>query len=243
MALPLNNTPIYNLTIPSTNQNVRFRPFVVREEKALLIAQQSEDSKVMVDTLKSVIKSCVKDPIDVDKLAIFDLEYIFTQLRARSVGEIVELIMSCDEDHGEKDKLAKVKVNVDLTKLAVTINENHTNKIPLFDDVGIVMKYPSIDILKKLESIDAIVEQEVESVFSIVLECIDYIYDSSEVYHAKEQTKQELIDFIENLSSEQFKRVQTFFETLPKLSHMVEYNCPVCGKHHEVSMEGLESFF
>ena len=243
MALPLNNAPIYNLTVPSTQQNVRFRPFVVREAKALLIAQQSEDSKVMVDTLKSVIKSCIKDSIDVDKLAIFDLEYIFTQLRARSVGEVIELIMACDEDHGEKDKLAKVKVNVDLTKLKVSIDDNHNKKIPLFDDVGIVMKYPSIDILKKLESIDAIVSEEVEAVFSIVLECIDYIYDSQEVYHAKEQTKQELIDFIENLSSDQFKKVQAFFETLPKLSHTVVYDCPVCKKHHEVSLEGLESFF
>ena len=243
MALPLNSTPIYNLTIPSTKESVKFRPFVVREEKALLIAQQSDDSKVMVDTLKSVIKSCIKDPIDIDKLAIFDLEFIFTQLRARSVGEIIEVIMSCDEDHGEQDRLAKVKVNIDLTKLHVTINKDHTNKIPLFDDVGIAMKYPSIDILKKLESIDAIAEQEVEAVFAIVVECIDYIYDSSEVYHAKEQTKQELIDFIENLSSEQFKKVQAFFETLPKLAHKVEYDCPVCKKHHEVSLEGLESFF
>jgi|688.fasta_scaffold67528_3 hypothetical protein len=243
MALPLNTSPIYNLTIPSTKQNVKFRPFVVKEEKALLIAQQSEDTKVMVDTLKSVVASCVKDNIDIDKLAIFDLEYIFTQLRARSVGEVIEVIMSCDEDHGDKDNLAKVKIQIDLTKLNVSVDEKHTNKISLFGDVGVVMRYPSIDILKKLESIDAIASQEVEAVFNIVVECIDYIYDAEEVYHAKDQTKKELIDFIENLSSDQFKLVQAFFETLPKMSHKVEYNCPVCGKHHDVALEGLESFF
>jgi hypothetical protein len=151
--------------------------------------------------------------------------------------------MSCDEDHGDKDNLAKVKIQIDLTKLNVSVDEKHTNKISLFGDVGVVMRYPSIDILKKLESIDAIASQEVEAVFNIVVECIDYIYDSEEVYHAKDQTKKELIDFIENLSSDQFKLVQAFFETLPKMSHKVEYNCPVCGKHHDVALEGLESFF
>jgi hypothetical protein len=240
MALPLNNTPIYNLTLPSTGSNLRYRPFLVKEEKSLLIAQQSEDTKVMVDTLKGIIKSCVKDDLDVDSLATFDLEYIFTQLRARSVGEMVELIMSCDEDHGDKDKLAKVKVIVDLTKLQVSKSEGHDKKIPLFGDVGIVMKYPSIDVIKKLESANT---SEVDSVFSVMIECIDFIYDSEEVYHAKEQTKKELSDFIENLTSEQFAKVQTFFETMPKLKHDINYNCPVCGKAHTVTLEGMESFF
>jgi len=242
MALPLNNTPIYNLTLPSTGATLRYRPFLVKEEKSLLIAQQSEDATIMVDTLKGVVKSCVKENLDVDSLATFDLEYIFTQLRARSIGEMVELIMSCDEDHGDKNKLAKVKVSIDLTKLQVSKPDNHDKKIPLFGDVGIVMKYPTIDVIKKLESAK-IDSSEVDSVFSIMVQCIDFIYDATEVYHAKEQTQKELMEFIDNLTSEQFAKLQNFFENMPKLKHDVNYKCPVCGKAHTVTLEGMESFF
>lgn len=240
MALPVNATPIYSLTIPSSKEVVKFRPFLVKEEKSLLIAQQSEDAAVMIDTLKSVIKNCIKSAIDVESLATFDIEYIFTQLRARSVGEFVELIMSCDEDHGVQNKLAKVKVSIDLTKLSVTVPENHKNRIELFEDVGIVMKYPSIDVIDELSSIEG---SEIDAVFKIIVDCIDYIYDSESVYYAKESSKQELTKFIDDLTSEQFKKLQNFFETMPKLKHDINYNCPVCGKAHSVSLEGMESFF
>ena len=240
MSLPLNNTPVYNLDIPSTKQTIKYRPFLVKDQKALMLAQQSESQKVMVDTLKSVIKSCVADPIDVDSLAMFDLEYIFTQLRAKSVGETVDLIMSCDEDHGEQNKLAKVKMSIDLTKIEVEAAPEHTNKIAMWGDVGVVMKYPSVDVIKKFETIG---NNDTENVFNIITQSIDYIYDGEEVYHSKEQTKDELLQFVNNLTTEQFQKIQGFFETMPKLKYDVHYNCPVCNKAHTVRLEGMDSFF
>lgn len=237
MALPINSTPIYTLTVPSTKKEVKFRPFLIKEEKSLLIAQQSEDTSVMVDSLKDVIKSCIKDEINVNTLATFDLEYIFTQIRARSVGEIIDLTLRCDTCTDEK---AVATVHIDITKLKVDFPTEHKTKIELFDDVGIAMKYPTMEVVKKLESLDT---TDINSVFDIVVECIDYIYNSSEVFAAKDQSKTELMDFLNNLTSEQFERVQTFFETMPKLKHSIDYTCPICNKEHHKVLEGLNSFF
>ncbi len=240
MALPLNSTPVYNLVIPSTKKTVNYRPFLVKDQKALMLAQQSENDKVMVDTLKNVIKSCITDPIDIDSLAMFDLEYIFTQLRSKSVGETVELIMSCDVDHGEQNKLAKTNVTIDLNQIQVTPKEGHTPKISLWGDVGIVMKYPSVDVLKKFQTIN---ESDTDGVFNIISQSIDYIYNNEEVFHAKDQSKEEMAEFVNNLTTEQFQKIQQFFETMPKLSYDVNYSCPVCSKHHSVRLEGMDSFF
>ncbi len=240
MALPLNSTPVYNLVIPSTKKTVNYRPFLVKDQKALMLAQQSENDKVMVDTLKNVIKSCITDPIDIDSLAMFDLEYIFTQLRSKSVGETVELIMSCDVDHGEQNKLAKTNVTIDLNQIQVTPKEGHNPKISLWGDVGIVMKYPSVDVLKKFQTIN---ESDTDGVFNIISQSIDYIYNNEEVFHAKDQSKEEMADFVNNLTTEQFQKIQQFFETMPKLSYDVNYSCPVCSKHHSVRLEGMDSFF
>jgi rubrerythrin len=240
MALPMMNAPTYNMVVPSTEMTVKFRPFLVKEEKALLIAQQSEDLKVMVDTLKEVVKSCVIDKIDADKLATFDLEYMFTQIRAKSVGEIIELLFPCDVDHGEENEKARVKVSIDLTKLVVEKQAGHTNKIDLFGEVGVVMKYPTLDVMKKLETVES---DNLDSIFSVIADSIDYIYEGDEIYHAKEQRKEELIQFLNNLTSEQFLKVQQFFATMPRIKKEVEYDCPVCGKHHKKMLEGMQSFF
>ena len=237
MALPMNSAPIYTLTLPSTGAEIKYRPFLIKEEKALLLANQSEDPKVMVDSLKQVIKSCIQGQVDVDSFATFDLEYVFTQIRAKSVGEIVDLLLKCDTCTDEK---AVAKVNVDLTKIQVKKADGHTNKIDLFADVGVMMKYPTIDTIKKLESMNT---DNVDEVFGVVVECIDAIYDTEQVYAAKDTPKTELLEFLNNLSSEQFKKVQSFFETMPKLSEQVSYDCPVCGKHHDKVLEGLQSFF
>lgn len=237
MALPVQNTPVYSLTIPSSGKELKFRPFLVKEEKSLLLAQQSEEIRVMVDTLKGVIQSCAKSPIDVDALATFDLEYVFTQIRARSVGEVVEILVRCDTCESDD---AKVKLNIDLTKIKVDIPENHNSKIGLFDDVGIKMKYPSLDVVNKIENIST---EDAQAVFDIIVECIDYIYDSEQIYHAKEQSKEELSQFLENLTQDQFKKVQAFFETMPKLTQKIEYTCPTCSKKHEKVLEGLANFF
>jgi hypothetical protein len=240
MALPKQQAPIYTLDIPSTKESLKYRPFLVKEQKALLLAQQSEDPVVMVDTLKQVIKSCAQTQIDVDKLAVFDLEYIFSQIRAVSVGEIVELFFYCDTC--DDDEKAKVKISIDITKLKVESFPGHTVKIPLFGDVGVSMKYPNINVVKSIEKLGE-TSTEVDLVFDIITECIDYIYDTSEVYYAKEQTKEELSEFINNLTSEQFEKIENFFETMPKLQQKVSYRCPVCSKEHNKTLEGLNNFF
>lgn len=239
MNLPMNSMPTFNMEIPSTGKTVRYRPFLVKEEKALLIAQQSEEVSVMLDTVKGVIKSCVLDDINVNTLAVFDIEYMFTQIRGKSVGEIVELLFSCDEDHGELNDKAKVKVKVDLTTLKVQKPEGHTNKISLFDDVGVAMRYPTLETSKVLES----GEDSIDGIFKVIAASIDYIYQGDDIYYAKEQKPEELMQFINNLTSDQFLKLQKFFESMPKLSTTVEYKCPICGKDHEKVLEGLQSFF
>jgi hypothetical protein len=237
MALPINSTPIYNLTVPSSGKHIKYRPFLIKDEKALLIAQQSEDPVVMIDSLKSVIKSCTQDQIDVNTLATFDLEYIFTQIRAKSVGEIIELNLLCDTCTDEK---AVARVSLDLTTIKVEKDPNHTNKIELFDNVGITLKYPTMDLVKKLESADT---NDIDQIFNIVLECIDCIYSDEEVFDAKDQTKQELLTFLNNLTSDQFKTIQQFFETMPQMKKEIHYTCPVCSKEHHKVLQGLSSFF
>lgn len=237
MALPMMKAPLYNTIIPSNKKEVKFRPFLVKEEKALLLAQQSEDPKVMINTLKSIIQNCIVDDVDPDKLAIFDYEYLFTQIRAKSVGEIVELMFLCDTCTDEK---AKAPVNLDISKFVVEFPEGHSNKIELFDDVGIIMKNPNIDTLEKLEQVN---DGDVNAIFDVVADCMESVYTTEEVFNTKDQTKQEVLDFLENLTQEQFKKVENFFLTMPKLRQKVEYDCPVCNKHHVKTMEGLESFF
>ena len=240
MSLPMMATPTYTLTIPSTNKQVKYRPFLVKEEKALLIAQQSEDIGVMVESLKQVIRGCVLDKIDVDRLATFDIEYIFTQIRAKSVGEIVELLFPCDEDHGEDQEKAKLKISIDLTNLQVEFPQNHVNKIALFGECGVVMRYPSFVTMSKMENLDT---NDIDGIFDIIAESIDYIYDGDQLYYAEEQSKDELLQFLNNLTNEQFAKVQKFFSSMPRIKKEIEYNCPVCGKHHKVSLEGMQSFF
>ena len=237
MGLPTLATPKYELTIPSTGQKIEYRPFLVKEEKALLIAQQSEDPDTMISTLKSVIESCVQDEIKVNDLAIFDIEYIFTQLRAKSVGENVSLILKCDDCDSEK---ATVSYDIDLTKVKVTIPKEHNKTIPLFNDVGVIMKYPSLELLKKLESVDG---KDADAIFSIIASCIDSVYDSDQMYSTKDHRSEEIRQFIDNLTQQQFLKLQQFFETMPKLEEKVSYKCPMCTKEHTKFIRGLDSFF
>jgi hypothetical protein len=237
MALPMNATPVYTLQVPSTKKEFKYRPFLVKDEKALLVAQQSEDTTVMLDTIKSVIASCAKSDVDVDKLATFDIEYIFTQMRAVSVGELVELIFACDDCTTEE---ARVKLLLNLQNMKVVVDPDHTPNIKLFDEVGVMMKYPTIDTLKKIENSDV---NDMEQMEDLIVDCISYIYDGDEVFHAHEQTPEELVEFINNLTSEQYQKIQQFFRTMPVLRQDVNYTCPVCNKQHNKYLEGLSSFF
>jgi hypothetical protein len=236
MALPMAQTPRYKLTIPSTNKSVTYRPFLVKEEKALLIAQQSEDPDTMIETLKSVIQSCIVDKVVVNDLAIFDVEYIFTQLRAKSVGEIVDIILKCDTCVDDK---ATVQYSIDLTKVKVEIPKEHTKNIILFNDVGAIMKYPTLDMIKKMESVGS----DIELIFEIVCQSIESIYNSQEIFQTKEEKPEEVREFVNNLTQDQFAKLQSFFDTMPKLEERVKYMCPLCKKDHEKTIKGLESFF
>jgi hypothetical protein len=240
MALPMMSTPTYTMIVPSSGETIKYRPFLVKEEKALLIAQQSEDMVTMVETIKGVIKSCVLDKINVDKLAMFDLEYMFMVIRGKSVGETVDLVFPCDDDHGELNEKAKATVIIDLTTIKVEKEPDHSNKIDLFDNVGVVMKYPTVDILKKLQGVS---EDDLDKIFDIMALSIDYIYQGEELFYGTEQKLTDLRQFIENLTSDQFVKLQRFFETMPKIKKEIEYDCPVCGKHHKKMLEGLQSFF
>lgn len=237
MALPVMSTPTYELTVPSLKKKVKYRPFLVKEEKALLIAQQSEDATVMLNTIKDIISSCTNGKLNVEDLAVFDIEYIFCQLRAKSVGEISELIFNCLECNDPK---AKMKVTIDLTQLNVEFDPDHKKNIDLFNDVGVVMKYPSLDMLNAIKDVK---EESVEAVFDVIIASIDHIYAGEEIYAAKEQSKEELTRFLDNLTQDQFKKIQKFFDTMPKLEKKIEFDCPVCSYHHNHTIRGIENFF
>jgi Zn finger protein HypA/HybF involved in hydrogenase expression len=236
MALPQMNTPLYKINIPSTGKQITFRPFLVREEKALLLSQQSEDTDVMINTLKEVIRGCVKEPIDPDSLAIFDIEYLFTNIRAKSVGEVVELIFTCA--HCE-EKNNKVKLGVDLTQIPIIKDPKHTNRIELFDNVGVLMKYPNLNTFKKAEG----QEDDINSVMEVVIDCIDAIYNGDEMFYTKEQTREEVEEFVMNLTKNQFDKLEEFFVTIPKYRQEIEFDCPECHAHNSTVVEGPASFF
>ena len=236
MALPVQQSPMYSVIIPSSNTEMKFRPFVVKEQKALMLAQQSEDAEVMADTLKTIIKDCIKGELDVETLAIFDLEYIFSQIRAKSVGEEVDISFRCGYCEDEK---AKVKITIDLTKLEVERNPEHTNKFELFDDVGVVMKYPSMKTLEAIQTNS----DDIDAMFKIMASCVDYIYDSDEIHHGHETSEEELIQFIENLTQDQFAKINSFFETMPSLTKHIEFNCPACGEKNTTILKGIDDFF
>lgn len=236
MALPIQAAPTYSLTIPSSNKKIKYRPFLVKDEKALLIAQQSDDLDIMVDTLKAVVASCILEPIDVNSLAIFDLEYIFAQIRAKSSGEISELTFTCGACN---EKGNSVRVDLDISKIEVVKNPQHTNKISLFEDVGVIMKYPTIDVLKTMEN----GFDNVENVIDMVSDSIEIIYNTNEMFYTKELSKEEITEFVENLTQEQFDKLEDFFATMPKYQKRVEFTCPACNTQNSTVLQGIKSFF
>lgn len=236
MALPKQILPTYSTKLPSTGEEVKFKPFTTKNEKALLLAQESEELDVMIDTLIDVLKDCIITKLDYDKLAIFDIEYLFLQIRCRSVGEIAELIFSCDVCTDEK---AKMKVSFDLNKVNVEFDKTHTKRIVLFDEVGVLMKYPTYKTLNKINENKT--EGEIE--FDLILECIDYIFNGNEIHKLEDESPQEVIDFFDGLTKPNFQKIYQFFDTMPKLVQRVKFNCPVCDKTHNKIMEGIEYFF
>lgn len=237
MTLPVQSAPIYTLTIPSSKKVVKYRPFLVREEKSLLIAQMSNSIDVMLDTLKEVIKACVIDKIDVDKLASFDFEYVFSQLRSVSVGETVTLNIPCDICLDDEKAVSKVVIN--LSELSVDFPKDFSNKIVLFDKVGVIMKYPTIKDLTEAQ----LNYSNVDKMIEIVSNCIDSIFDEEQLYKVSEQPKEDIIKFLTNLTGKQFKLIEDYFDSLPKLQKVIEYSCPVCKAKSTKTIAGLANFF
>ena len=234
MALPKLNVPRYSLVLPSNGVKVKYRPFLVKEEKMLLLAMESEDQEQMAETITNLIESCT-NLTNVKDLATFDIEYLFLQIRSKSVGETVDVMMTCPDDNE-----TQVKTVIPLDKIEVVTDEKHSKELKLTPDVGLVMKYPSMDMFIKNNFSD---ENQVENIFEIAADCIVQIFEGEEVYEAKETSKSELIEFIEGMNTQQFQMVQEFFETMPKLKYDVKFTNPKTKKKHSVSLEGLAAFF
>jgi hypothetical protein len=238
MPLPKISTPTYELELPSTGQEIKYRPFLVKEEKLLVLALESENTKEITTAIKNVIKSCIQTKnIKVESLPTFDIEYLFLNIRGKSVGEEIEVNVICPDD-GET--YVPVKINID--EIQVQKNEEHTNKIQVDDNIVMQMKYPSLDQFIK-NNFDFSGDTNMDQSFDLVASCIDKIFNDEEVWTSGDVTKKELIDFLEQMNSAQFKQIEKFFETMPKLSHSVKVKNPKTEVESEVILEGLSSFF
>ena len=236
MALPKLNTPTYELEVPSTDEKIKYRPFLVKEEKILMIAMESKDNTQIVNAVKDIVSACTFDKVDISSMPMFDVEYIFLNIRAKSVGEVSKLRVLCPDD-----KKTYTNVDVDLTKVNVEIGEGHTNKIELTDDTGMIMTYPTIDSFTEtgITSINA------ENMIELIGSCVLQIYEDKgeKVYQGKDQTRKELTEFIESMNTAQFKKVQQFFDTMPKLKHTIKVKNPKTKKSSDVVLQGLNDFF
>ena len=238
MPLPKIVTPEYDLVLPSTQKNITYRPFLVKEEKLLVLALESENTKQITTAIKSVLKSCILTRgIKVEKLPTFDIEYLFLNIRARSVGEEVEVNIVAPDD-GETN----VTVTIDLEDIQVQTNENHSNKIKLDETLMMEMKYPSLEQFIS-NNFDFEGETDINQSFELIASCIDKIYNEDEVWSTDDCSKKEVVDFLEQMSSTQFKEIEQFFETMPKLSHAIEITNPSTKVKSTIVLEGLSSFF
>ena len=238
MPLPKIATPTYELELPSTGATIRYRPFLVKEEKVLVIALESEDNKQITNAIKAVLKSCILSKnVKVETLPTFDIEYLFLNIRGKSVGEDLEVNIICPDD--EK---TQVPVTIALDEIEVQKDENHTNKIKVDDSIMMEMRYPSLDQFIK-NNFDFTDKNMMDQSFDLIATCIDKIYTEDEVWAAADCTKKEMKDFLEQMNSNQFKEIEKFFETMPKLSHSVSVTNPNTKVKSEVVLEGLASFF
>ncbi len=232
MTLPKIVTPTYELEIPSSKEKITYRPFLVKEEKILLLAQEAGEESDILNAIKQIIKNCTFEEVEVENLALFDLEYIFLNIRSKSVGEKVELKLLCDDD-GE----TYADVTIDLEKIEVDFPEEHTNNIQLTDTISLVMRYPQMSALSLTTVSDT------ETIFHMIKTSIRQIIDGETIYEQVDFTEEDLDAFIESLTSEHFKNIQEFFQTMPKLKHVVKYKNPKTKKQNKRTLEGLNSFF
>ena len=238
MPLPKIATPTYELELPSTGQSIKYRPFLVKEEKVLVIALESEDNKQITTAIKAVLKSCILNKgVKVESLPTFDIEYLFLNIRGKSVGEELEVNVICPDD-GE----TTVPVVINLDEIEVQKDENHSNKIKIDDSIMMELKYPSLDQFIK-NNFDFNDKNAMDQSFDLIASCIDKVYTEDEVWATADCTKKEVKEFLESMNSQQFKEIEAFFETMPKLSHTINVTNPNTKVESEVTLEGLASFF
>jgi hypothetical protein len=237
-------SPTYELKIPSTGQKVKYRPFLVKEEKTLLMAMEAGDNKAMSRAMQDIITSCTEGEVDLNSLASFDIEYFFLQLRGRSIGEILTINphrpvnFKCCEEATEND-ICEININID--DIVMDTSEVKASEINITDNIGMKLKYPQLETVQKYAGEGEDIKSE--NVFKLIIECIDYIWDGEEIFKAKDSTKKELNDFIESISSAQFTKVRDFFESMPRLSHTIDWECGKCKKSTPMIIEGIDSFF
>ena len=233
MGLPKLNNANYELSLPSTGATIKYRPFLVKEQKALMIAQESEDDKVIESTFAQIINDCVADNVDPYKMPMFDIEYVFLKIRSKSVGEIAELRVTCPDDEE-----TKVNVSIPLEEVDVQMTKDHTNVISLTDDISVIMRYPCLGDMKGFNALG-----ETKSLFEMVKRCIHEVHDGKEVYRRVDMSEKDLEDFIDSMSSKNFESVGEFFSSMPKLSYDLEVENPKTKVKSVIPIEGLQSFF
>ena len=232
MTLPIINTPTYELTVPSTKEKITYRPFLVKEEKILLTAMETGGEQDMVLALKQIVNNCLLSEIDIDHLATFDLEYIFLNLRSKSVGEVATINITCPDDEE-----TQVPVEIPLDEVEVTFPEGHSNKVELTDTIGLTMKYPDFTLASETR------ETNTEYLFDMIKGCIAQITEGETVHERVDFNEKELDTFLDSLSTKQLEGVQNFFETMPKLRHEITVTNPKTKKENKVTLEGLDAFF
>ena len=232
MSLPVINTPTYELEVPSTKEQLKYRPFLVKEEKILLIAMEEDDTKHMVGAVRTIVDNCTFKTLKISKMPMFDLEYVFLNIRAKSVGEVVSVKILCDDD-----KETYVDVDIPLEEIEVKFQKGHTNMIDLTDDIKIEMAYPTFEML---DSFDV---DTTQGVFNLIGKCVERVIEGETIHERADFNKKELTDFLDSLNTKQFADIQKFFETMPKLSHEIEFTNPKTKKKHKKILEGLNSFF
>jgi hypothetical protein len=238
MPLPTISTPTYELEIPSIKKTIKYRPFLVKEEKILIIAMESEDSKQIADAVKNVISNClITRGIKIEKLSTFDIEYLFLNIRGKSVGETVNVLITCPDDN-----VTKVPVSINLDEIKVEVSDQHSRDIKLDDALTMRMKYPSIQEFIK-SNFSNTNDVSVDDTFDLICSCIEQVYSEEESWNASDFSNKDLIQFLEQLTSNQFKEIEKFFETMPKLSHTVSLKNPNTNVESTVVLEGLSSFF
>ena len=243
MALPKVSTPTYELIVPSTGEKVSYRPFLVKEEKTLLMAAEDQNISTITKAMRDIISTCTEGEVDLKNLAPYDIEYIFLQLRGKSIGDVINLNLKKPEsiECEEPECPGSTEVRIDIDDIKIDTSSIIDSKIELTEDIGIKLGFPQLDSVQKYTTKGG--GMTPDGVFKMINDCIEYIWEGKEIYKAKDSTQKELNDFIESLNTEQFNKIRNFFESMPRLRHEITWTCSKCDKSAPLLLEGIDSFF